>query len=189
MASRARGGSADSVTICCSPAGTDPGASAPFEQDESMAPAITIAAIVGNVRKPRLARVDFLRFMATMTSPDTPHASTVTNAPGPSTGISRWKLGFSLIAIAAIVYALWQLPTWKQQAEVGAAYGARMGCSCRFIQARDLPSCSSDFEPGMGMVSLSEVEGEQAVTASVPLLASRTARLSSTTGCLLDPED
>lgn len=125
--------------------------------------------------------------MGSMTSPDTLAASTVTNASPASAGVSRWKWALSLIAIAAIIYAIWQFPTWKVQAEVGAAYGARMGCSCRFIEGRDLASCSSDFEPGMGMVSLSE--GEQTVTASVPLLASRTARLSSTTGCLLDPDD
>lgn len=80
----------------------------------------------------------------------------------------------------------WQLPSWQRQAEVGAAFGARVGCSCRFIEGRDIASCERDFEPGMGMVSLSVDASRRAVTASVPLLASRTAILDGASGCILE---
>jgi hypothetical protein len=107
--------------------------------------------------------------------------------------VARWKWVVGGIALIALVVALWQFPTWLKLAETGAAYGARVGCSCRFIQGRDIASCESDFEPGMELVSLADVEPDDgaqpsAVTASVPLLASRTARYAGTSGCILDPE-
>ena len=40
--------------------------------------------------------------------------------------------------------------------------------------------------PGMGMVSLSVDASRRAVTASVPLLASRTAILDGASGCILE---
>jgi hypothetical protein len=39
----------------------------------------------------------------------------------------------------------------------------------------------------MGLVSLTDLPDERAVQASVPLLASRTARFKPGWGCLLDP--
>ena len=91
-----------------------------------------------------------------------------------------------MMLILAVGVVIWQFPTWKALADTGTAYGARIGCSCRYVQGRDLASCATDFEPGMEMVSLSD-GGERAVTASIPLLASRTARLRGATGCVLDP--
>lgn len=117
-----------------------------------------------------------------MTNPTQPSDSTIVIKP------RRWRW-LAAPALLIIGYAIWQFPTWKAQAEVGAAYGARIGCSCRFVQGRELGSCATDLEPGMEMVSLSEVEGEQAVKASVPLLASRTARFEGASGCILLPED
>lgn len=84
-------------------------------------------------------------------------------------------------------YVFWQFPIWHAQAQLGTAYGARMGCSCRFVQGRDIASCRRDAEPGMEMVSIDDVPDAQAVEASVPLLASRTAHFEPGTGCLLDP--
>jgi hypothetical protein len=92
-------------------------------------------------------------------------------------------LGIAALLITAFV--IWNFASWKRQAEVGAAYGARIGCSCHFIQGRSLDSCATDFEPGMELVSIERVEGEQAIRASVPILASRTARFAGATGCVL----
>lgn len=95
-----------------------------------------------------------------------------------------------MIALALILaVVVWKYPAWKAQAEVGAAYGARVGCSCRFVQGRSIESCRTDFEPGMEIVSIEEVEGRRAIHASVPLMASRTAHYDGPSGCLLDPED
>jgi hypothetical protein len=109
--------------------------------------------------------------MAAMSSAPPPQSST----GKPATQSVRWKLW---LGIAALLL---------RQAEVGAAYGARIGCSCHYVQGRSLESCATDFEPGMELVSIAEVEGERAITASVPLLASRTARFAGATGCILDP--
>lgn len=114
----------------------------------------------------------------------------MTSAANPTTSIprrpiARWKI---LLAVALIVLGglgLWAYPGLKRQAEVGVAYGARMGCSCRFVQGRDIASCATDAEPGMEMISIADVDGERAVQASVPLLASRIARFDGATGCVL----
>ncbi|HEX7710285.1 MAG TPA: hypothetical protein VF418_05050 [Sphingomonadaceae bacterium] len=73
------------------------------------------------------------------------------------------------------------------RAVAGTAYGARVGCSCRFVGGRSLGDCRKDFEPGMSMVRLSEDREAKSVTASVPLLASATATYRAGFGCVLEP--
>src|SRR3546814_15887247 len=73
------------------------------------------------------------------------------------------------------IFAIWKFPSFKAQAELGSAYAARVGCSCRYVQGRTLESCQSDFEPGMEMVSISQDPEKKTITGSVPLLASRSA--------------
>lgn len=85
--------------------------------------------------------------------------------------------------------AIWQYPAFKARAELGAAYAARIGCSCRYVEGRTLKSCQSDFEPGMEIVSVADDPATKSVIGSVPLLATRTARFSGASGCLLDPAD
>jgi len=72
------------------------------------------------------------------------------------------------------------------KAELGAAFGARTACSCRYVAGRDIKDCRKDFEPGMELVLLSDDEDAKAVTARVPLLSSATARYREGYGCLLD---
>src|SRR3546814_17462921 len=83
------------------------------------------------------------------------------------------------------IFAIWKFPSFKAQAELGSAYAARVGCSCRYVQGRSLESCQSDFVPGMEMVSLSEDPATRTVTGSVTLLASRSARYAGASGCLM----
>jgi hypothetical protein len=97
-------------------------------------------------------------------------------------------LWLALLAVLIIGIVIWQYPSWKAQAETGSAYAARLACSCRYVQGRPLDSCLTDFDPGTEMVSVVEVEGEQRIRASVPLLASRTARFAGASGCLLEDE-
>lgn len=94
-----------------------------------------------------------------------------------------------LVVIALILggFAIWKYPAFKAQAELGAAYAARVGCSCRYVQGRSFASCQTDFEPGMEIISVSDDPATKAVTGNVPLLATRTARFAGTSGCLLDP--
>lgn len=78
---------------------------------------------------------------------------------------------------------------WKPlngYAVAGASYGARMACSCRFVAGRELSGCRKDFEPGMGLVMLSEDREDQSVTARVFPLASQTAYYREGSGCVLE---
>lgn len=99
------------------------------------------------------------------------------------------NIGLGVLALVALVL-WWNWGGIEAQAELGAAYGARVGCSCRYIEGRDLKSCEGDFEPGMEMVSLSEDADRKRVTGSVPLLASTTVELRDGFGCVaLTPEE
>lgn len=114
-------------------------------------------------------------------------------APAPTRKTpSRWGGCLPWVLIVGVLLAglaIWKFPAFKAQAELGSAYAARVGCSCRYVQGRSLESCQSDFEPGMEMVSLSEDPETKTVIGSVPLLASRSARFADASGCLLRPEN
>lgn len=88
-----------------------------------------------------------------------------------------------VLLIAVIVYAMRMRPT----VELGVGYGAHVVCSCRYIGGRDMESCYNDYEPGMEMISMIEDEAERRITASVPLLASRSAQFREGLGCVLEP--
>lgn len=88
-----------------------------------------------------------------------------------------------VLLIAAVVYVMRMKPTL----ELGVGYGAHIICSCRYIGGRDLESCYNDYEPGMEMISMSEDEENKRITASVPLLASRSAQFREGLGCVLEP--
>ncbi len=88
-----------------------------------------------------------------------------------------------LLAVAAFA----SVQSLKPVLQLGVGYGARVACGCRFIGNRPLASCAADFEPGMEAIRLSEDAAARSVTASVPLLASRTARFDPVLGCQPDP--
>lgn len=128
---------------------------------------------------------------------ETPSAAPAAAAPSPPPAKKRKKPSrwggclpwLLLLAVLLAIFAIWKFPSFKAEAELGSAYAARVGCSCRYVQGRSLESCQSDFEPGMEMVSLSEDPATRTVTGSVPLLASRSARYAGASGCLLRPEN
>lgn len=88
-----------------------------------------------------------------------------------------------VLLIAVIVYAMRMKPT----IELGVGYGAHVVCSCRYIGGRDMESCYNDYEPGMEMISMTDDPEERRVTASVPLLATRSAQFREGLGCVLEP--
>jgi hypothetical protein len=92
-----------------------------------------------------------------------------------------WDGAALLLALLAAAYLYVQAR--RPQLELGVGYAARVACACRFIGGRSLADCRKDFEPGMELIRLSEDAGARSVTASVPLLASRTARLDPLLGC------
>lgn len=108
---------------------------------------------------------------------------------------SRWLRNSVLLALIVTVVAL--AASWKslrEQALVGAAYGARVGCVCHFVSQRSLNSCEGDLKVAglgrvAGLVSLSADDQAQTVKAGIPLLASQSATFGPKTGCQLEPWD
>ncbi|EQB10078.1 hypothetical protein L288_04845 [Sphingobium quisquiliarum P25] len=101
----------------------------------------------------------------------------------------RPKWIFVLAAIAVVLAGLlaWKWGDLRARAEVGAGYGARVACACRYVEGRTMDSCRTDKEPGMALVTLADRPESRSVRASVPLLASRSAQYRPGWGCLLDP--
>lgn len=74
-----------------------------------------------------------------------------------------------------------------KRAELATGYIAHVVCSCRYVGNREMASCETDREPGTEIVRISEDPERRRITASVPLLARRTARFDPDYGCTLDP--
>lgn len=98
-------------------------------------------------------------------------------------GKMKWVLlALGVLLIAAIIYAL---PAMRAYSQTGAAYSARVVCSCRYIGGRALGDCEKDLEPGMEIVSLSEAADAKRIDATVPMLASESAEYRKGWGCVL----
>ena len=88
-----------------------------------------------------------------------------------------------LLALA-MLWVLWNWGSIAGQAKVGAAYGAHIACSCRYIEGRDMASCETDMEPGLEIVSLSDDPENKRVTATVMFLAEAVAERRGAFGCV-----
>ncbi len=134
---------------------------------------------------------------------DVPMSDTNHPVPNNMTRLSDWggRLKWAAIALGVLLllWLIFNFVDLQKRAELGAAYGAKMGCSCHFIQGRDMQgrdiqgrdmaSCENDLEDAAGMVSMRIAE-DKIVEASVPLLASARARYDGAAGCrLLAGED
>ncbi|GAA4642084.1 hypothetical protein GCM10023115_03690 [Pontixanthobacter gangjinensis] len=86
------------------------------------------------------------------------------------------------LAVAAFTY---RAPI-TGYAGAGAAYSARVACSCRFIGNRSMEDCAKDKLPGMELISLKEDADAKSVTAVFPLIASETATYRKGYGCILE---
>ena len=103
--------------------------------------------------------------------------------PGKQGWISRTAAAAAIVLLAALA---WYWQPLRAHATAGAAYGARVGCSCRYIAGRELADCEKDFLPGMGLIMLSEDEAEKSVTGWFPMLTSQTASYREGPGCVLE---
>ena len=93
-----------------------------------------------------------------------------------------------LIVLAGLIGALaWVWTPLHRYALTGTAYGARVGCSCRYLGGRTLADCHKDMEGAVRWVSLSEDPATRTVTASYPLLARQSATYREGWGCQLQP--
>lgn len=100
---------------------------------------------------------------------------------------SPWRRRAFLLGLALVgtLMAVFWAPL-NGYAETGAAYGARVACSCRYVGGRGLEDCRKDFEPGMELVRLSEDAPSSSVTARFPLLVAETATYREGLGCQLE---
>lgn len=100
---------------------------------------------------------------------------------------SAGKLKWVLLAIAVIVLCViaYLYPSLRAYSQTGAAYSARVVCSCRYIGGRELGDCEKDLEPGMEVVSLSEAADAKRIDATVPLMAAESAEYRQGWGCVL----
>jgi hypothetical protein len=104
--------------------------------------------------------------------------------PQPRRRQIRKGIVIAAILAAVLLAAFWS--TLRSYAVAGASVGARIACSCRYLGGRELSDCRKDFEPGMGMVVLSENAETKSVTARFPLLARETATFREGEGCMLE---
>lgn len=97
-------------------------------------------------------------------------------------------LAWAPVALLAF-YGAVSWPGWRHQAGQAAGLAARMTCSCRYIAGRALASCREDLAGIRWMALVRYADDPQArrVTASVPLVAARSARLRDGFGCLPEP--
>lgn len=96
-----------------------------------------------------------------------------------------WKILLVIVTLlAALVAYNWTFITGFTNA--GAAYSARVACSCRYAGGRSLDDCRKDLLDGMELVSLTENEAEKSVTARYPLMIGHTARWRDGYGCVMD---
>jgi hypothetical protein len=100
---------------------------------------------------------------------------------------ANWRNAKLVALVVLALAALWLVWNWssiKGQARVGAAYGAHIACSCRYIEGRDMTSCETDKEAGMEMITFSDDPEHKRVTASVPFLAEAVAERRGAFGCV-----
>ncbi|WP_238550589.1 hypothetical protein [Blastomonas sp. AAP53] len=100
-----------------------------------------------------------------------------------SGGRLKWVLLAVLLMAAVAIAYLW--PSLRAYSQTGAAYSARVVCSCRYIGGRELGDCEKDLEPGMEVVSLSEAADAKRIDATVPLMAAESAEYRDGWGCVL----
>ena len=110
--------------------------------------------------------------------------ATVNPDPSMRSSHRRWPW---LLVIGLAGLLAWFWGPLNGFAKTGAAYGARVACSCHYLGGRSLDDCRKDFEPGMEPVILSADAGAKSVTARFPLPATQTAPYVEGQGCRLEP--
>ena len=107
--------------------------------------------------------------------------------PSRKRGGGLWRrlvLGLGVVALAGLA-ASW--PHLHALSRVAASYGAKVGCSCHYIDGRPLGDCPKDFEAGMGPVWLREDAATHTITARYAIIATQRATWSAGPGCVLEP--
>ena len=98
----------------------------------------------------------------------------------------RVLYGIAAVLTIVAVGTFWYVRAMTPKLELGVAYAARVACGCHYIEHRPLKSCYADFEAGMEPISLHDDPASRTVTASVPVIAHRSARFDPVLGCQPD---
>lgn len=99
----------------------------------------------------------------------------------------RWpRVGLAVLALV-LGLGLWFRTPIMGYAHAGAAVGAHVTCSCRYIEGRGLEDCKKDFEKGMELIIVSDNPAAKSVTARFPLLSVQTAQFHDGQGCVIEP--
>ena len=108
---------------------------------------------------------------------------------------SRWVRNVILAMLAAgLALLVWNWKSLREETMVGAAFGARTGCVCRYVSQLPLKSCEGDLKVAglgrvAGFVSLSEDAETRTIRAGIPLLGHQSATFDDKTGCQLQAWD
>lgn len=97
----------------------------------------------------------------------------------------RWPWVLLVLVLAVVAIGWYFRTPITGYAQVGTAYAARVGCSCRFVAGRDLSDCKKDKLDGMELVTLVDDTEARSVTARFPLITSDTATYREGYGCVL----
>lgn len=98
----------------------------------------------------------------------------------------RWpRVGLAVLALV-LGLGLWFRTPIMGYAHAGAAVGAHVTCSCRYIEGRRLEDCKKDFEKGMELIMVSDNPAAKSVTARFPLLSAQTAQFHEGQGCVVE---
>ena len=99
----------------------------------------------------------------------------------------RWGRNLTLIVLVIVIaLTAWFWTRMRDTAETRSAVAAQTGCLCRFAAKRSLASCEADPAVKQPWVGLREDVATSSLTASIPILASQTARWTPASGCVLD---
>ena len=105
---------------------------------------------------------------------------------GPGTRSRRvWPWLALLLGVGAIAAWMQWGGSIRREGVLDTAYAARIACSCRYIAGRGIADCEKDTLAGMEFIRLADDTDAKAITASVPLIASDTARFDEGYGCVL----
>lgn len=99
-----------------------------------------------------------------------------------------FKISALVLLGLLILVTIWQWRHWREDAQAGSAYAARITCSCRYIQGRSAGSCAADVAGDAGAVTITEDAEAKRITGSVPLLGRSSAIFKPGFGCLMEPE-
>jgi len=92
-----------------------------------------------------------------------------------------------LLLAALAAAAIFYVPGFVRQVNIGNGFVAKQMCSCMLVGNRSFESCRPDLLPSMDQIEAELLPDGQGVRAFVPLIGERVARHQAPFGCTLEP--